>query len=524
MISPVGNNLGPRPFLFRSETVSESLSVYLPTVFASRFIGLVRGVVLAWLLTKGEFGLLQVALIVVSILDPLCSAGLNEAVARYVPQYETKQALRAFLRRAVILVLSIGGGLTVVVALWAEPIGRFFFATLNRDGIGVDPRVCVTLTRMATATTLALIVYYLPLSILKGLRMFRAVSLMELVSNVTFMAAAVLVAFAGRGTAVAMLACYGLTLAAAALLVVPGLSRILRAAPDRASLTALSADGRAHRVVERLLRFGAWAALAAVMWQSLQFYPMWYLQKVYGPDVTAVFGGVRLLTQAVLIVSVAVVTVVQTSVTKTWEAEGPPVADRQLALAFKTTALTLLILCACIAGLSDVLVLLFPSGYAEGARIVSVLLLFFMLSGHLGFLAIHFSLIERPRHLFVPWTAGLLAGIVAGRWLVLPGLTAVAALQAAVWSGILGVSAAVVVAFFLIWIERRPIDRGTALLIAATYALAAPIYLFIVVVLVLCILAWVSNVIFTIEGKQKLRQLLGDGCRRIRAMLSKGIV
>ncbi len=524
MTISAGTNLVRRPFLFRSETISESLSVYLPTVFASRFIGLVRGVVLAWLLTTGEFGLLQIALIVVNILDPFCSLGLNEALARYVPQYETKQALRAFLRRAVILILAVGLGLTAVVALCAEPIGRFLFATLSRDGAGVEPQACTMLTRIATGVTLTLMIYYLLMGILKGLRMFRAVSLLELVSNVTFMATAVLVALAGRNTAVAMLVCYGFTLLASALLVVPGLGRTLRAVPDQVSLTALSTDGSMHRVVERLMRFGVWVALAAIVWQTLQFYPMWYLQKVYGPEVTAVFGGVRLLTQAVLIISVAVVTVVQTSVTKTWEAEGPPAADRKLALAFKTTALTLLVLCALIAGLSDVLVRLFPRDYAEGARIVSSLLLFFMISGHLGFLAIHFSLIECPWHLFVPWTAGLLAGIVAGRWLVLPGLTPAQALQAAVWSGILGVSAAVLVAFFLIWIERRPVDFGTVLLIAATYALAGPIYLFIAVMLVLCVLAWMSNVIFTIEGKQKLRQLLGDGYRRIRAMLSKGMV
>ena len=523
MILPTGSNLVSRPLIFRSETVSASLSVYLPTVFASRFIGLLRGVVLAWLLTTGEFGLLQVALIVVNILDPLCSLGLNEALARYVPQYETKQALRAFLRRAVLLILAVGLGLSVAVMWWAEPIGRLLFATLNSGDSVVDIRACADLTRIATAATLALIIYYLTQSILTGLRMFRAVSLMELVSNLTFMVAAVLVTLVGRGTAAAMLACYGLTLAAAALLVIPGLRRILRAAPDRESLTALSADGRTHRVVERMLRFGAWAALATVMWQTLQFYPMWYLQKIHGPDVTAVFGGVRLLTQAVLIISVAIVTVVQTSVTKTWESEGPPAADQRWALAFKTTALALLILCALIAGLSDVLVRLFPREYAQGVSIISGLLLFFMVSGHLGFLAIHFRLIERPRYLFLPWTVGLLAGVAAGRWLVLPGLAPVQALHAAVWTGILGVSAALVVIICLMWIKRRTIDQGTALLIAATYALAGPIHLFIAVVAVLCILAGASSVIFTIDGQQRLRQLLGDACRRIGALLSRAV-
>ena len=97
-----------QPFLFRAENISRSLGLFLPATFAARFLGLLRGIVLAWLLARSEFALLQISLLVINILNPLCSLGMNEAVARYVPHHENRGTLGAFLRRIVPLVLVLG--------------------------------------------------------------------------------------------------------------------------------------------------------------------------------------------------------------------------------------------------------------------------------------------------------------------------------------------------------------------------------------------------------------------------------
>ena len=68
----------PLPTLFRAQTVGSSLTLYLPTTAVARLTGLLRGVLLAWLMTEAQFGLLQIALLVVGILYPLCGAGLPD--------------------------------------------------------------------------------------------------------------------------------------------------------------------------------------------------------------------------------------------------------------------------------------------------------------------------------------------------------------------------------------------------------------------------------------------------------------
>ncbi len=73
----------------------------------SRFVGLFRGVALAWLIPQGQFGLFGVALLVVNVLLPVCSAGLYEGVTRYVPWHESAGTLRRFLVRSSVLAVGL---------------------------------------------------------------------------------------------------------------------------------------------------------------------------------------------------------------------------------------------------------------------------------------------------------------------------------------------------------------------------------------------------------------------------------
>jgi O-antigen/teichoic acid export membrane protein len=244
---------------------------------------------------------------------------------------------------------------------------------------------------------------------------------------------------------------------------------------------------------------------------------MWYLQKVQGPEVTAVYGGVRLITQAVLIGSVSIVFVVQTYVTKTWEALGRDQADRQLLLAFKATALLMLLGCVILATGAPVIMRLFPRSYAYGAGIFPLALLFFLIGGQLAFLAIQFILIEKTRYLFGLWALGLAGNVIFATWLVRPELEPPAALNAAAWAGVLGASAAMAASLVFIRWARRPIDVGSVLVIAAAYALALPGLGLAAIIAALLLLAGTTNVIFSPAEKQRIRDYMVALGTRVRA-------
>jgi len=540
--------------LFRAESVSRSLSFYIPATVIARALGLARGVILARLISEHEFGLFQVTLLVVNVLNPLCGLGLNEGVARYVPMYETRGRLRTYLRRAVPFVALVALLLSAVVFVAAQPVGKVIYETLPQAGApgeAADPASAVqvvasedwtALTRIAAGVTFGTVMYFLVLAILKGMRMFRAVSLLELLNNLLFTGLTVVAALAGWQSAAAMMGGYGLTLLVLLPLFAIPMWRSIQNEPrpnpqdpplpepplpvdDSAMIEAQMLGSHSHSARTRnvreprewaavgpgrdspllqLMRFSAWAAVAAVIWQVLQYYPMWFLQKTHGPSVTAVFGGVRLITQVVLVGAITIIAVVQTSVNKQWESQGHAEADRRLGLAYKSTSLLMLVGCVLFSLAAGPIMRMFPASFAIGVPVVPLSLMFFLISAHLTFLAIHFALIEKMRHLFWPWTLGLACNVLFALWFVSPHAAAAEALVAAAWAGNLAITAALVAAVALLRFERRPIDAGMVMFWMAIYILALPAAMQTAALLGVVVLAVASGRVFSVAEKREM--------------------
>lgn len=462
--------------LFRSESIGEALGVYLPATVLSRTVGLARAMLLTWLMVGQEqWGLLQIALLVANLLNPLCSAGLNDGVQRYVPMHETRGTLRRFLRLAVPLVLVIGVVLAGLVLVFARPLGGLLFTALRTDAVPAEAGEAAVLTRFAALAAFGLIALFAVLSVLRGLRMYRATGLVELAVNVVFTVLAVAACQWGRGSASLVVGCY--TAAALGISAIVGLplGRAVKRIEPLSPALAGRAGFSSRAVAGQMLRFSLWSALAAVTWQVLLGYPMWYLNKAAGPAVAAVFAGVQLIAQGMVLVANSVVTVVETAVTKTWESRGSTEADRDLLLAHKGTTLLLLAGGVAATALAPLIMRLFPAQYAAGLPIFPLLVLFFLLAAHLLFLGVHFHLIERTRHVFVPWLLGVAGHVVFTAWFVRPGLASTEAQAAAAWAGIGGMGLALAGALLLLVAERRPTDRGLWVLIVAGFVLAMPL-------------------------------------------------
>ncbi len=506
----------------------------MPATAITRAIGLARGIVLARLISETEYGLFQITLLVINLLNPLCALGLNEGIARYVPMYETRGTLRRYLRQVAPIITGIALAACALVFAAAQPLGRLIYATVGTGTslthapsiTSADVHVWTQLTRLAAGTAFGMVVYFLLLSVLKGLRMFRAVSLMELANNVLFTGLTVGLALGGRQTALVMTACFALALFLMVPLFAIPLRRHITDHPAPAMLSPDARDGPtdASSTMGQLLRYSTWAAASAVIWQALQYYPMWYLQKTHGAEVTAIFAAVRLVTQVVAIGAVTIVAVVQTSVTKTWETQGPGPADRRLGVAYKCTSLVMLATCILFAAAAEPIMRMFPLSYRAGVRIVPLGLMFFLISGHLTFLAVHFTLIEKMRQLFWPWIVGLLANALLSVMLVSPGMTADRAIHGAAWAGTGGLTVALGLALILLRRERRPIDAGTVILCAAIYLLALPLWAQLVGTGALLCLLIGSGWVLTKAEKAQLRELIRRNWSRLRSLRRPPVV
>ncbi len=60
---------------FASTQLGQSMGTYLPATVAFRLVNFGRILILTWFMTRQQFGLLAMILLVVNVLTPLCSFG-----------------------------------------------------------------------------------------------------------------------------------------------------------------------------------------------------------------------------------------------------------------------------------------------------------------------------------------------------------------------------------------------------------------------------------------------------------------
>jgi len=509
--------------LFHAGGLLESLGVYLPAAGLTRLVGLGRAVLLIWLLPVEEFGLLSVALLIVNVAQPLCSLGLNEAIARYVPHHEARGSLLPFVRGAGRLVLAAGLILTALLAVGGPFLGEVLLGSrLAGDVYRSDPsqRMGVIIT-ISAATTLSLVAYWLVGSVLRGLRLFRALSAMELSSSLLFAAMAAGAVLGGWRSAEAILGCYLLSVLAPGSVFGLSCMRRLRSWPGQhADKTDAAQRG--------LLRYGLWLAAATVMWQLLQYWPMWYLNKAGSKELTAVYAGVRVIAQLVMVGAGAITTVVAASVTRTWETRGWEAAEAQLRLAIKSVGLGLLSVCAVAALCRGWLIGLFPTAYEAGGPILPVLLGNFMVVGMVGLLVVWFGLIEKTVWTLVVYAAGTFCNVWFGLYLMgeasgahgygtrffavgIDGL-----LPAAAWTGMLASLCAAGVCLCILRVIGRRLDVGTVVLSLSALLLGLRWEIMLVGAVLLVLTSWTSVIIFSRDEKELIRTRLVGVIRLVR--------
>lgn len=520
---------------FRSTPLARSMGTYLPAVTLVRLINLGRLWLLTWFMALPELGLLTLILGMINVLIPLCSLGLNDAVARYVPLHEQRGTLAAFMRRSIGFMLAITCIGVLLILLFAPILGDLFYA--RAVPAAADPAVVgLNAARLARASALVAglsIVYFYLLSVLKGLRMFGALARMEVSHALLFLAGSGVAIVLSRPTAFVLICLYGIALTLPVLYYGPRLFRAVSRWPAQsAPLTESGWEAR-------MLRFSLWTTGSGVTWQALVVYSAWYLTKVQGHDAVGVFNTTHRIAQFILVAAVAITTVVMTTVTRTWESEGREPAERQLSLAFRGTCFALFLACAALALCRNWILCLFRDDYGPGAAILPLQLLFFLIAAQLSFLPGHFQLREKTRQMFWPWALALAVNAILAYGLVGPprdpirssapwqtlgpvlsalfttGFSNPRGLDAAAWSAVFGIAAALLLFVILIRRVGARLDHGSYIVIAASILLAARPGILAIGTGVLIFLAARTSLIFTPPERRRIRHSLRDAIRHL---------
>lgn len=492
--------------LARADSVTTSIGVSTLAIVLSRGVGLLRGVVLAWLIPAEQFGLLGVALLVANVLMPICSAGLYEGAARYAPFHESTGTLRRFAVRVFTLVVGSTLITGAIVALAAGPVGSVLLAA-GRIASGVEGAVeggpqTILLTRAVIVCVIALACHHTLLGLFKGLRMFRAVGAVELFSAAMFTLLAVGGAVCGYTTAYAVMWGYAISCLLSIVVFAPCLVVRVRSCEGEPR-------DRPAREPLGLVRFSVWAGGTALMFHLLSYYPMWYLLKVSDGETVGAFHAVRIIAQLVQVAAALLTAVVAADVNRLWEQHGPDSAGPRLELLTKVTVLAVLVGAVVLSLFKPFIGRIFPATLASGIVAYEPLVLFFLLVGLVGLVAVRLNVIEKPRWVFAAWVAGAVVNVAASFLLIgtgseTTGATRADVLQAAAWAGVIGVTASLILCVALAGRTTVRLGVGTVVLLAVCYTIGLGWAVALPVVVVVLLIATTTPILFSHEDRGQM--------------------
>ncbi|MCK4601329.1 MAG: hypothetical protein KAU28_02610, partial [Phycisphaerae bacterium] len=428
--------------LLKVGSIADSMGVYVPAMALQKAIGLGRMVLFAYVLTKVQYGLWALGVMIFGIGAPLLTLGSSHGLVRYVSYYEARGQLREFYRRIRWCILALAVGLTGLAF-----VGSGFITDLvilskadTAAHLAYDQQKLLCAAALANAMFLAL--HHNMLGFMYGLRTYRLVSVIEVFFAVVFTAL-------GAGTllfektGLALCVAHGVTLVATIMFGVVLLRLAVRrlgalavrardtvvATPDpdteevitAVDISSLPKDGEAEPAggaLRRVLHYGLPALFGTLLWQFSWYVSFWLTNKKYGKEYGSVYSIFLLLGQPIVFLANAAWAVIFTHVARRWESGQRQTAMFVLEAAYKAVAVVMMTLAIMVYASAPLWVKILPEKYHQGQELLGGLLLFFQALTHLAIMTMLAKLMERPIVIALAAAAVLAVNVtLAGMWM-----------------------------------------------------------------------------------------------------------
>ena len=409
--------------LYRVGTLGELMGIHVSVTVLQRFLGLIRVLVLAWMLAPEHMSLWGLGVMIFTVLGPLMTLGTDSGTERYVSLFETRGRLELFYRKmrfgVLALVLLVGTGLLVN----AEYITSLVIAAgQGVSGVTWDHQVMICCLALVNAMLLTL--YFNVLAFLKGMRVYRIVSVVHIIFGLLFTVMAVGVLWVWPTAAAALVihaVALGISLVAAVGFLHFGIVHIAgrrRGGADRRKKPRPGhIDRRAPKPARklprnlfgRLVTFGLISVLGTALWSAnsyISFYMLYRNQELSKSQAGVFFVFMR-LTYPVVLLAQAAWAVLFVHVARRWESGHRDKAMAVLETTYKGIALAIMTLAVIVYATAPYWVLILNRQYRHGADLVGPLMMSFLSVAFMALVAMIARLHERPA---VIAAAALLSG------------------------------------------------------------------------------------------------------------------
>jgi len=412
------------------------MGIHVSVTILQRALGFIRVLVLAWMLAPEHMSLWGLGVMLFTVIGPLMTLGTDSGTERYVALFETRGRLELFYRKmrlgALALVVLIGAGLL----LSAERITSLVI-TAGKGVSGVTPDRQVLICWLALVNAMLWALQLNVLSFLKGMRVYRVVSVVHILFSVLFTVMAVIVLWF-RPTATAALvthaAALGISLIVSLAFLHFGVFHTggrRRRGPDRRKTPRPgSVDRRASRPPQKLPRnlfarlatFGLVSVLGTALWSAnsyISFY-MVYSHYELSKSSAGVFFVFMRLAHPVVMLAQAAWAVLFVHVAGRWETGRRDEALAVLETAYRGIALAIMTLAVIAYATAPYWVLVLKSQYHSGVELVGPLMMSFLSVAFMALMTMIARLRERPAVIAVAAMVSGTANIILARMWIGP--------------------------------------------------------------------------------------------------------
>lgn len=489
----------------RSDSLADSVAILMLLTLIQPVVGFVRGLLFCRWLDPAELGTWDIALGFLTFAAPLVVLGIPGSFGRYVEYYRQRGSARRFLLAATLATISLTGLFALAMSAFSGRFSDWIFGSADQVRF-------VWLLALALGP---LVAFGFVTELLNAFRLYRVVSVLQLLRSASFLGLGALLLFAWRMSAASIVWAYAISSLAVVLL---GAIWLVQAWGDCRSQEPASYASLARKVAP----FALWMWTANNLCNLFQIVDRYLIVHASGlPQLAALelvgnYHSARVVPLLIGVFANMLSSILLPHFSHAWEAGRASDVSTQLSLALKLFSFAITVGSAIFLVSAPLLFrYAFEGKYAAGQAVLPWTLLSQIWYGMACIGQTYLWCREQARLGSVTLLLGMIVNIALNLFL-LPRFE----LWGAVWASAAAMFVVVVSVYcFNAWLGKKN-DLGVWLAAAFPAALVLGPWGALAITAILAALAWRTNWILSPDERDRLGGVAAQYGNRLRAILA----
>ncbi len=382
--------------LFRKETLAESAGIVLLFTVIKQVLQTGRGIVFTRVLGPSNYGVYTLAFFFIPLVAAVARLGVSSAFARYVPLYEKEGMLKEFTSRT--FAMAIGASILVTSGCLVFP-GQLSNLLYGIKGYSNIIIICAF-------SIVPLSFFECITQLFSGLRLFKLSYSLAFAQFILFTIVGIILVLIFRNAQSAVI---GNLVSLVIVVILFGSLLVVYLNRGDAQKYPLTENG----FYRKILRYSIWYVISPIVFNLFRYTDRWMLNYFQGLHEVGIYSVASNVAGLLFAFGIAVGNVLMPTLSRLWEDD-----EKKKALEiidFSIRANTIMVFNAAVLVMlfrTEIITLFYGGDYVEGAGIIGVLLIFWLLNTIYWTIGGYSGLIEKTYIPLICNSAGLISNII----------------------------------------------------------------------------------------------------------------